>query len=100
MKRLIAAGLSTLGVAGVSAPAWSDPSICMASLTDVEILHRVRQDVYFTRNEPLSRHLRLEYEYDGCGYRVHVGEHSPASHDGDLLLVDREGRVLRVVHQH
>ena len=71
----------------------------MASLTDVEILHRVRQDPYFTRNEPLGKNVRIEYEYNGCGYRIHVGERSPASRDGDVLLVDREGRVIRVVHQ-
>lgn len=58
----------------------------------------VRQDAYFTHNAPLSKRLRMEY--DGCGYRIHVGEHSPSSRDGDLLVVDRHGHVTRVVHQH
>jgi hypothetical protein len=71
----------------------------MASLTEVEILHRVRQDSYFTHNAPLGNNVRIEYESRGCGYRIHVGERSPGSRDGDLLLVDREGRVIRVVHQ-
>jgi hypothetical protein len=99
MKRLVVT--CTLGLELiVSAPACADPSICVHSLTDIEILSRVRQDAYFTRNAPLSRHLRMDYDYPGCGYRIHVGEHSPASHDGDLLLVDRTGRVTRIVHQH
>ena len=99
MARLFATCVSTFAAIAASAPAWSDPAVCVGSLTDVEILHRVRQDAYFTRNAPLSRHLRIDYDYDGCGYRIHVGEHSPAARDGDLLLVDHEGRVIRVVHQ-
>jgi hypothetical protein len=100
MKRLFATGVSAFAALVASAPAWSDPAVCVGSLTDVEILHRVRQDAYFTHNAPIGRHLRMDYDYDGCGYRIHVGEQSPAAHDGDLLLVDHEGRVIRVVHQH
>jgi len=98
MKKLIVTCTLVLELIA-SAPAWADPSICVHALTDVEILSRVRQDAYFTRNAPLGRHLRLDYDYAGCGYRVHVGEHSPTSREGDLLLVDREGRVMRVLHQ-
>ena len=100
MTRLITTCVATLGILGLSAPVLAGPSVCVASITDVELLHRVKQDAYFTRNAPLSRRVRIEYDFDSCGYRIHVGEHSPASHDGDLLLVDHEGRVTRVVHQH
>src|SRR5262249_51787631 len=99
MTRLFAICLAAFGIIGTRAPAWADPAVSVGSLTDVEILNRVRQDAYFTRNAPLSRHLRIDYDYDGCGYRIHVGEHSPAAHDGDLLLVDHAGRVIRIVHQ-
>lgn len=83
---------------GAVAPAWAGPYVCVRTITDVEIVHRVKQDAYFTRASPPGKRLRLEY--DGCGYRVHVGEGSPASPNGDLLLVDREGHVTRVIRQH
>ena len=98
MMRLIATCVSTLGVVGMCAPALAGPSVCVGSITDVELLHRVRQDAYFTHNAPLSKHVRIEY--NGCGYFIHIGEHSPTSRDGDLLLVDRHGHVTRIVHQH
>lgn len=97
MKRLIPRCVTALGLFGIAATAWAGPAVCVGSLSDVEVLHRVKQDGYFTHNTPLGKRLRLEY--DGCGYRVHVGEHSPASRDGDLLLVDRHGHVTRIVHQ-
>ena len=59
---------------------------------------RVKQDAYFRHKPPDRRALRLEY--DGCGYRVHVGESSPDARDGDLLLVDRYGHVTKVVERH
>lgn len=96
MTRVVAARAATLGILAVTAPAWAS-SVCLHALTDIELLHRVRQDAYFTHNAPLSKRLRLEY--DGCGYRVHVGEHSPTSRAGDLLLVDRDGHVTLVIHQ-
>jgi len=85
-------------VFGAVAPAWAGPYVCVRTITDVEIVHRVKQDAYFTHSAQPGKRLRLEY--DGCGYRVHVGEGSPASPNGDLLLVDREGRVTRVIRQH
>src|SRR5262249_24448187 len=97
MKVVIAACTATLGVIGSSASAWAGPSVCVGSITDVELLHRVKQDAYFTHNAPVGKRLRLEYH--GCGYRFHVGEPPPAAREGDLLLVAREGRVMRVVHQ-
>ncbi len=94
--KFIATGIAALGVLAVVPAAWAD-SVCVGSLTDVELLHRVKQDAYFTHNTPLGKRLRIEY--DGCGYRIHVGEHTQASRAGDVLLVDRHGRVTRVVHQ-
>jgi hypothetical protein len=96
MKRFIATGAAALLALATAAPTRA-ASVCVGSLSDVEMLHRVKQDAYFTHNAPVGKRLRVEY--DGCGYRIHVGENSPASHNGDLLLVDRQGHVTRVVHQ-
>lgn len=86
-----------LGSAVAGAPAHADPYICVGGMTDVEVLFHVRHDAYF-RHEPLAgKSLRLEY--DGCGYRLYVGESSPGSRDGDVLLVNRYGRVTKVVHK-
>jgi len=97
MMKLIARSGLALGSISVSAAAMAGPSVCIESITEIELMHRVRQDAYFTHNTPVGKRLRIEY--DGCGYRIHVGEGSPNSRAGDLLLVDREGRVIRVVHQ-
>jgi hypothetical protein len=100
MKKFIVTCMAGLMLIGVSARTRADPSICVHALTDVEILFRVRQDAYFTRNAQLARHMRIDYDSADCGYRIHVGEPSPASRDGDLLIVDATGRVTRVVNQH
>lgn len=85
-----------LGVVTI-APAKADPYICVGAMTVVDVLFHVRQDAYF-RNNPLAGKT-MRVEYDGCGYRIHVGESSPNAHDGDVLLVDRYGRVTKVVHR-
>jgi hypothetical protein len=77
MMRLVATCVAPLGVVGISAAAWAGPSVCVGSITDVELLHRVKQDAYFILNAPLGRRLRIEY--NGCGYFIHVGEHPPTS---------------------
>jgi hypothetical protein len=97
MIRLIAKYVLTLGVACVATPAWAGPYVCLFTITEPELLHRVKQDGYFVRGTQPGKNLRVEY--DGCGYRIHVGEGSPNSRAGDLLLVDRQGRVIKVVHQ-
>lgn len=84
-----------LGGIIASAPAGADPYVCVGGMTDVEVLFHVKQDPYF-RRKPADGPLRIEY--DGCGYRIHVGERSPHSRDGDLLLVDRYGHVTKVLH--
>jgi hypothetical protein len=86
-----------LGGVIASMAARADPYICVGGMTDVDVLFHVRQDAYF-RHKPLTG-KRLRIEYDGCGYRIHVGESSPNARDGDLLLVDRYGRVTKVLHQ-
>ena len=85
-----------IGCATVCAPAIADPSICVGALTDIEVLFHVKQDAYFIQHPLDGKSLRVEY--DGCDYRVHVGEIAQRSKDGDLLLVDRCGHVKRVVH--
>jgi hypothetical protein len=97
MMRLIANSTFVLGVACIVAPAWAGPYVCLSTISEPELMHRVKQDSYFARGTPPGKNLRVEY--DGCGYRIHVGEGSPNSRAGDLLLVDRQGRVIRVVHQ-
>jgi hypothetical protein len=97
MVKLFARCGLALGGVSVSAAAIAGPSVCIDTITEIELVHRVKQDAYFTHNAPLGKRLRIEY--DGCGYRIHVGEGSPNSRDGDLLLVDRQGRVTQVVHQ-
>ena len=87
-----------LGSAGLSAAACAGPSLCTDAMTELELVHRVKQDAYFTHNAALGKHLQIEY--DGCGYRIRVGRNSPNARGGDLLLVDRYGRVVNVVHQH
>jgi len=86
-----------LGGAWISVSACAGPSICMGAITEIELVHRVRQDAYFTHDAPLGKRLRVEY--DGCGYRIRVGSNSSGARGGDVLLVDRHGRVTRVVHQ-
>ena len=97
MIRLIAKNVLTLGVACAAAPAWAGPYVCLFSISVPELVHRVKQDSYFVHGTPPGKNLRIEY--DGCGYRIHVGEGSPNSRAGDLLLVDRQGHVVKVVHQ-
>jgi hypothetical protein len=97
MMRLIAKSLLLLGGACAVAPAWAGPYVCLSTISEPELVHRVKQDAYFTHGAPLGKRIRIEY--DGCGYRIHVGEGSPNSRAGDLLLVDRQGRVTKVVHQ-
>lgn len=97
MSKTFAACALALGGIVTGAPALADPSVCLGAMTDIEVLFHVRQDAYFSRNPLDGRHLRIEY--DGCGYLVHVGQSSPASHDGDLLWVDRYGHVTKVVRQ-
>ena len=94
LKHFARCGLA-LGSASVSAAALAGPSLCIDTITEIELVHRVKQDAYFTHNAPLGKRLRIEYE--GCGYRIHVGEGSPNARGGDLLLVDRYGRVTKVV---
>ena len=97
MNKAIA--LSAFALAGLQAatPALATPYLCIRTITDVELMHRVKQDAYFLHGTPPSKRLRLEN--DGCGFRIHVGEGSAHARGGDVLLVDREGRVTRVIHQ-
>jgi hypothetical protein len=97
MVKLFARCGLALGSVSMSAAAMAGPSICVETITEIELVHRVKQDAYFTHNAALGKRLRIEYA--GCGYRIHVGEGSPNSRGGDLLLVDRQGRVTKVVHQ-
>jgi len=94
MMKRVAVGLLSLG--GI-APAVAGPYVCLRGITGPELLHRVKQDAYFTHGAPPGKNLRVEN--DGCGYRIHVGEGSPRSRSGDVLFVDREGRVIKVVSQ-
>ena len=96
MLRKLAPCALVLAGATVGAPATADPAICVGALTDIEVLFHVKQDSYFVHHPLDGRTLRVEY--DGCGYRVHVGESTPRPGDIDLLLVDRFGRVTKVVH--
>jgi hypothetical protein len=96
MMRLIASSALTLGVV-FATPTWAGPYVCLSTISEPELVHRVKQDSYFVHGTPPGKNLRIEY--DGCGYRIHVGEGSPNSRAGDLLLVDRQGRVIKVVHQ-
>jgi hypothetical protein len=96
LKAFATRGLA-FAIVAVSAPANADPHICIGAMTDVEVLFHVRHDAYFGRKPLEGRRLRLEY--DGCGYRVHVGASARDSRDGDVLLVDRFGHVASVVHQ-
>lgn len=96
MFRQFATCALMLGGALCDFTANADPAVCVGALTDVEILFHVKQDSYFVRKPLDGKSLRIEY--DGCGYRVHVGESSSRSRDGDLLLVDRFGKVTKVIH--
>jgi hypothetical protein len=96
MKRL-AKSVLVLAWPCLCTPAWAGPYVCLGTISEPELVHRVKQDAYFTHGAPLGKRLRIEY--DGCGYRVYVGEGSPKSRAGDLLLVDKQGRVMKVVHQ-
>jgi hypothetical protein len=86
------------GGASLTAAAFAGPSVCIDTITQIELVHRVRQDAYFTHNAASGQRLRIEY--DGCGYRILVGERSLDPRGFDVLLVDRYGHVTRVVHQH
>lgn len=96
MRILPVIAVIMLGSLVLAAPARADPHVCVGAMSDIEVLFRVRHDAYFRRKPLDGRRLRMEY--DGCGYRVHVGESSSTARDGDLLMVDRFGRVTRVVH--
>jgi hypothetical protein len=96
MKRLMTGSVVMFGAACI-APAWAGPYVCVSTITEPELLHRVKQDAYFVHGTPAGKRLRIEY--DGCGYRIHVGEGSPKSRT-DVLLVDAAGRVTKVVYQH
>ena len=97
MENLFTRLAFALGGACIGTPAVAGPSICTGTMTELELVHRVRQDAYFTHDAPLGKRLRVEY--DGCGYRIRVGSNSSGARGGDVLLVDRHGRVTRVVHQ-
>jgi len=97
MENLFTRLAFALGGACIGTPAVAGPSICTGTMTELELVHRVRQDAYFTHNAPIGKQLQIEY--DGCGYRIRVGGDARGARGGDLLLVDRDGRVTRVVHQ-
>ena len=82
--------------AAASASAVAGPAVCLDTITTVELMHRVKQDAYFAHNTPAKR---LRIESDGCGYRIRVVGDSNAR-NRDLLLVDQQGRVTKVIHQH
>jgi len=63
MMRLIANSALILGVA-FAAPAWAGPYVCLSTITEPELMHRVKQDSYFVRGTPPGKNLRMEY--DGC----------------------------------
>lgn len=96
MIKSFATSALVFGILSCAVPARADPYICVGAMTDVEVLFHVRKDAYFKHNPLDGKNLRIEYA--GCGYRIHV-ETSPRAHDGDMLLVDRFGRVTRVVHR-
>ena len=97
MIKRFAPYLLMLGCVIIGSPAKANSYICIGAMTEIEILFHVKRDAYFSHKPLDGKALRIEY--DGCGYRVHVGESSPTSRDGDLLLVDQYGRVTQVVHQ-
>jgi hypothetical protein len=94
--RYLATALLLVGVAS-AAPACAEPQICVGAMTDIDVMFRVKQDGYF-KQRPAARILGLDY--DGCGYRIRAGSGAPNSPDADLLLVDRNGRVTRIVHRN
>ena len=95
-KRLAQCALALM-CAHAGTAAISGPAVCIDTITDIELRHRVKQDTYFTHNDPAGKRLRIES--DGCGYRIHVVA-DPSSRKSDLLLVDEQGRVIKVIHQH
>jgi hypothetical protein len=95
-KRRALVSLALIGVFASSA-AIAGPAVCLDTITGVELVHRVKQDAYFTHNTPAGK--RLQIESDGCGYRIHVAADSNPR-KRDLLLVDQQGRVTKVIHQH
>jgi len=95
-KRLAQCTLVLICV-GPGTAAMAGPAVCLDTITDIELRHRVKQDTYFTHNAPAGKRLRIES--DGCGYRIHVASDSK-SRTGDLLIVDEHGRVKKVIHQH
>ena len=97
MMRFLPISVLILSVAWTAVSAWAGPYVCLSTISEPELVHRVKQDAYFVHGAPPGKNLRIEY--DGCGYRIHVGEGSSNSRAGDLLLVDRQGRVIKVVHQ-
>ena len=55
-----------LGGIGVSAAAMAGPSVCLDTISELELVHRVKQDAYFTHNAPLGKRLRIEYDRDSA----------------------------------
>ena len=95
--KLLASSAVALGAAVAATPAAAGPDVCIGAMTDVQVLFHVRHAAYFADKPPDKRHMRIEYV--GCGYRIHVGESAPNAHDGDLLFVDRYGRVTMIVRR-
>ena len=62
MENLFTRLAFALGGACIGTPAVAGPSICTGTMTELELVHRVGQDAYFTHNAPIGSNFRVGRE--------------------------------------
>ena len=94
MKKVLFVLFSFPVISSCETPATK--SECGPLISDFELNYRLSLNPYFANGvPPPGKKMRVEHE--ACGFRIYVGIDSPDSFAGDLILVDRKGKILQIV---
>ena len=77
---------------------WAE-SKCPPPVGDVELYEKLATQPYFSNGVP-PRGRKMRVEREECGFRIYVGSSGAGSFDGDLLLVDGQGKITKIIRSY
>ena len=79
--------------------AYAGDEKCKPLMGDVELYSKLASDPYFSNGvPPPGKFMRIEREK--CNYRIYVGDKYPDALNGDIIIVDGDGKVVDIIRTY
>ncbi len=79
--------------------AFAGNARCEHPMGDVELYSKLASNPYFANGiPPPGKVMRVEREE--CNYKIYIGDKSPDAFNGDILIVDDNGKIVDIIRTY